>query len=204
QISTAGVGSTNLSGNVDNSLNWAPRLSVAYKATDKLVLRAGYGRSYDIGVFGSVFGHSVTQNLPVLSVQSLDNGNFKNVFTLTDGAPAFTQFFGLDKAPNQGGKPNTALPSSGQFFLPDGVFARVLPSKMRLPTVDAWNATVQYQLTNTMSVEAAYVGNKGTHVFAGDGPAFNANQVPITGYRPGRNGTLAEPFYQKFGWSQGI
>ena len=204
QISAAGVGSTDLAGNVENSFNFAPRLSVAYKVSDKLVVRAGYGRSYDIGVFGSVFGHSVTQNLPVLAVQRVNNGNFNSVFNLAEGAPAFTQFFGLNNAPNRGGTPNATLPTSGQFFLPDGVFARVLPSKMRLPTVDAYNVTVQYQLTNKMSLEAAYVGNKGTHVFAGDGPDVNVNQVPIAGYRPNRNGTLARPFFQKFGWSQDI
>ncbi len=217
QISTVGVGGAGLNGNVENSVNFAPRLSVAYKVNDKLVIRAGYGRSYDIGVFGSVFGHSVTQNLPVLAVQRLNNGQFRNVFTLAGGAPAFTQFFGLSRTPIQCPlKPgstterdcsafvNATLPSSGAFFLPDGVFARLLPDKMRLPTVDAWNATVQYQLRNNMSIEAAYVGNKGTHVFAGDGPAFSANQVPITGFRPGRNGTLARPFYQKYGWSQDI
>lgn len=204
QISTAGVGSTDLGGNVENSFNFAPRLSVAYKVSDKLVVRAGYGRSYDIGVFGSVFGHSVTQNLPVLAVQRLNNGNFNNVFNLAQGAPAFTQFFGLSNAPNRGGTPNATLPTSGQFFLPDGVFARVLPDKMRLPTVDAYNVTVQYQLNSKMSLEAAYVGNKGTHVFAGDGPDVNVNQVPIAGYRPNRNGTLARPFFQRFGWSQDI
>ncbi|MDX2040579.1 MAG: TonB-dependent receptor [Acidobacteriota bacterium] len=204
QISTAGVGSTDLAGNVENSFNFAPRLSVAYKVSDKLVVRAGYGRSYDIGVFGSVFGHSVTQNLPVLAVQRLNNGNFNSVFNLAQGAPAFTQFFGLNNAPNRNGTPNATLPTSGQFFLPDGVFARVLPDKMRLPTVDAYNVTVQYQLTSKMSLEAAYVGNKGTHVFAGDGPDVNVNQVPIAGYRPNRNGTLARPFFQRFGWSQDI
>lgn len=202
-ISVAGVGSTNLAGNVKNSANFAPRLALSYRINDKLVVRAGYGRSYDIGVFGSVFGHSVTQNLPVLAVQSLNNGQYKSVFTLAQGAPAFTNFYGLDKAPNQGGKPNTALPSSGQFYLPDGVFTRALPDKMRLPTVDAYNVTVQYQLTSKMSVEAAYVGNKGTHVFAGDGPAIDANQVSIVGY-----GKLSDnqrkPFFQKFGWTQGI
>jgi hypothetical protein len=31
----------------------------------------GYGRSFDIGVFGSIFGHSVAQNLPVLADQEL-------------------------------------------------------------------------------------------------------------------------------------
>ena len=36
----------------------------------------GYGRSYDIGVFGSNFGHTVTQNLPVLLKQNLNATNF--------------------------------------------------------------------------------------------------------------------------------
>ncbi len=205
QISTVGVGSTNLAGNVTNSLNFAPRLALSYKVNDKLVVRAGYGRSYDIGVFGSVFGHSVTQNLPVLAVQSVDNGSFNRAFNLADGAPAFTQFFGLDKSPKDPtAKTNTSLPTSGQFFLPNNVFGRVLPSKMRLPSVDAYNVTVQYQLKSNLSVEAAFVGNKGTHVFAGDGPAIDVNQAPIAGYTPGRNNTLVRPFFQKFGWTQGI
>ncbi|HQR34338.1 MAG TPA: TonB-dependent receptor [Blastocatellia bacterium] len=205
QISTVGVGSTGLNGNVENTVNFAPRLALSYKVNDKLVVRAGYGRSYDIGVFGSVFGHSVTQNLPVLAVQRVDNGSFNRAFNLADGAPAFTQFYGLDKSPKDPtAKTNTSLPASGQFFLPNNVFARALPSKMRLPSVDAYNVTVQYQLTNKMSVEAAFVGNKGTHVFAGDGPDLNVNQVPITGYTPGRNSTLAKPYYQKFGWTQDI
>ena len=40
-----------------------------------------------------------------------------------------------------------------------------------MPTLDAWNATVQRQLTNTTSLEVAYIGNKGTNGFAGDGNA---------------------------------
>lgn len=34
-------------------------------------MRIGYGRSFDIGVFGSNFGHAVTQNLPVLVHQNI-------------------------------------------------------------------------------------------------------------------------------------
>lgn len=204
QISTVGFGDTDLNGNVENSVNFAPRLSVAYQVNDRLVVRGGYGRSYDIGVFGSLFGHSVTQNLPVLAAQEVNAANnFDRIFTLAQGAPAFTAFFGLNAAPNRGGVPNTALPANGKFFLPDGVFARALPDKQRLPSVDAWNVTVQYQLTGTISVEAAYVGNKGTHVFAGDGPATNANQATLVGFGTvPRNNRL--PFFNKFGWTQGI
>jgi len=189
EIKVAGVGGIGLNGDVENSVNFAPRLGITYQLTPKTVLRLGYGRSYDIGVFGSVFGHSVTQNLPVLAVQELNPTNdFSKVFTLAQGpsAPVFP-----------------AVPSNGRFKLPNGVFARALPEKQRLPTVDAYNVTVQHQLTNTISLEAAYVGNKGTHVFAGGGPAFNINEATLVGF-----GTLStdqrRPFFNKFGWTQGI
>src|SRR5262249_21173583 len=35
------------------------------------------------------------------------------------------------------------------------------------------------QLTPTMNIEIAYIGNKGTHGFAGNGPGHNANQAAI-------------------------
>ncbi|HVR71757.1 MAG TPA: TonB-dependent receptor, partial [Vicinamibacteria bacterium] len=83
EIRVAGVGDINLAGNVKNKINFAPRLGVTYQLNEKTVIRAGYGRSYDIGVFGSTFGHSVTQNLPVLAVQELNPpNNFDSVFNL--------------------------------------------------------------------------------------------------------------------------
>ena len=53
-----GVGDIDLAGNVENKINWAPRLGASYQINEKTVIRAGYGRSYDIGVFGSIFGHA--------------------------------------------------------------------------------------------------------------------------------------------------
>jgi hypothetical protein len=179
-----------MNGGVENRLNWAPRVGVAYQMTEKTVLRGGYGRSYDIGVFGSLFGHSVTQNLPVLAVQELNApSNFDRVFTLASG-PAEPTF--------------PAVPSSGRFPLPNGVFARALPEKQRPPAVDAFNVTVQRQLTSSMSIEAAYVGNYGQNVFAGDGPAININQASLIGFTQGVPRDNRRPFFNKFGWTQGI
>ena len=64
-VNVAGFGDINLQGNVKhNFTNFAPRLGIAYQATSKTVVRLGYGRSFDLGVFGSNFGHTATQNLP--------------------------------------------------------------------------------------------------------------------------------------------
>lgn len=199
EIRVGGVGPIDKAGNVQmNYRHLAPRLGIAYQWRDKTVIRMGYGRSFDIGVFGSTFGHSVTQNLPVLAAQNLNPANnFDRVFTLASGppAPTFPQ-------------PN---PQTGRFKLPDGIFARARPEKMKLPTLDAWNLTIQHQLTNSTSVEAAYVGNKGTNTFTGFGPAFNINQATIVGYRasgdprgPGLTYNQRQPYFSRFGWTQGI
>jgi Carboxypeptidase regulatory-like domain/TonB dependent receptor-like, beta-barrel len=188
-IRVAGVGDVGINGDVENSYNWAPRLGATYQLNERTVIRGGYGRSYDIGVFGSLFGHSVTQNLPVLSIQNLNAPeNFDRVFTLASGPP--DPVF-------------PAVPQSGEFPLPNGVFARALPEKQRLPHVDAFNVTVQHQLAPTMSVEVAYVGNRGGSVFAGDGPAFNINHATIIGY-PSVPRNQRRPYFNEFGWTQDI
>lgn len=190
EIRVVGVGGIPMNGGVENKLNWAPRLGATYQVTEKTVLRGGFGRSYDIGVFGSLFGHSVTQNLPVLAVQELNApSNFDRVFTLASGPPA----------------PATpAVPESGRFPLPNGVFARALPEQQRPPTVDAFNVTVQHQLTPSLSAEVGYVGNRGRDVFAGDGPAININQATLNGFLQGVPRDNRRPFFNKFGWTQGI
>jgi len=204
EVIVAGAGGNDLNGGVKNSLNWAPRLGIAYQLGEKTVVRAGYGRSYDLGVFGSVFGHTVTQNLPVLAIQNLNaDTNFGRVFTLAQGPPAFNNFFGLTAPPNKGGVPNTSLPASGKFFLPDGVTPRVVNFKQTLPTVDAWNLTVQHQLTKTISVEGAYVGNKGTHVFCGNNPDCEGNGASLAGF-PSVPRNNRRFFFNKFGWTQDV
>jgi len=136
----------------------------------------------------------------VLSVQELNPPeNFERVFTLAQGPPP--PVF-------------PAVPQNGRFPLPNGVFARALPEKQRPPTVDAFNVILQRQLTDTMSVEAGYVGNRGRNVFAGDGPAINVNQPTLVGY-PNVPQNNRRPFFAggvandlglggAFGWTQGI
>ena len=183
-IRVAGVGSNDTHGNVENTYKaFAPRLSFAYQFDPKTVLRIGYGRGFDIGVFGSNFGHVVTQNLPVLANQTLTDANCTQgpgcgpgatndrsaVFTLAQGPEPFVP---------------VTVPSDGILPLrgPAGnVSPRIRPTVQRLPTIDQWNATLQRQITPTLNITIGYVGNKGTHVFAGNGPAYNTNEAAIGG-----------------------
>jgi hypothetical protein len=131
------------------------------------VVRAGYGRSFDLGVFGSIFGHVVTQNLPVLANQSLSAPTtVTSAFTLATG-PAANVF--------------PTVPSDGLLPAPAfNISPKARPNTLRLPTLDAWNLSVQRAITPTLSVTLAYVGNKGTHdLSAGDGNNTNPNEAGI-------------------------
>jgi hypothetical protein len=185
-IRVAGNGPIGLNGNINNTLKaFAPRVSFAYQFDSKTVMRIGYGRGFDIGVFGSNFGHVVTQNLPVLAQQSLQDSNCSQqptcgpnttanrypVFTLSQGPIPFS-FAGILGAISPAG----TLPLYG----PDGTVApRIRPTVQRLPTIDQWNGTIQRQLTPTINLTVSYIGNKGTHVFAGQGPSYNNNEAAI-------------------------
>jgi hypothetical protein len=180
-INVAGYGNVGSNGNVANTYKaFAPRLSFAYQFDSKTVVRIGYGRSFDIGVFGSNFGHVVTQNLPVLARQDLSDTNinpaFTNnrsaIFSLNQGPPAF------DFSPILGAIQNGTLPING---IDGSTQGGARPRVQRLLTVDQWNATIQRQITSTLNITASYVGNKGTHIFAGGGPSFNNNEVAVGG-----------------------
>jgi hypothetical protein len=194
EIKVAGVNGVPLNGDVRNTYtNLAPRLGIAYQVSPKTVVRAGYGRTFDVGTFGSIFGHSVTQNLPVLGVQSLNPSNsWQSVFNLAVGPPALDPATVLDSQPTG---------PDGNHLYPNGVRAWVYPQKMRLPTVDAWNATIQHQLTRTISIETGYVGNKGTHVTIDGSPYDDENAPTIVGFADGLSTDQRRPYFAKFGWN---
>lgn len=188
EIAVFGVGGVSMHGiQQANYKQFAPRLGITYQLTHTTVVRAGYGWSYELGTFGTIFGHNVTQNLPVLAPQNLNSPNaFSGVFTLAQGPPA----------------PTFAQPGpNGRFKLPDGVFERARPDTVRLPRIMAYNITVQQQFAKDFSVSAGYVGNQGRHVYW-DGPATNFNSPAFV---PGvADANLRKPFFQKFGWTQNI
>ena len=251
EMRVAGEQGVNLQGNTSTSYSHlAPRVGLAYQLNPKTVVRAGYGRSYDIGVFGSLFGHTITQNLPVLGQQNLSPGTANTAFTLAQGPPSYDPNTVLtvnncnastDPAgATAGGSTTPGFPGSDPLhpntfvatqtectgpnnrpMLPANTYSRARPFNNRIPSVDAWNLSVQRQMTQTVALTVAYVGNKGTHTLIADNPAYQINNPSVIGYNPatpGINGPVLPsdcqnssmlpqpcrlPYYLNYGWTSG-
>jgi hypothetical protein len=191
-------------GTTGNLTNFAPRVGIVYLVNSTSVIRAGYGRSFDAGYAGDLFGIAATENPPVTI-----NQNVEGAFNLAQGPPPFSfpntsRFSLVDLA-----AANVAVPASGTTpaIPPSGAAVYALPGRVRVPTVDSWNLAFQHELTPHLYFELAYVGNKGTDVFPDNnlGTYYDLNQpslqnliVPVTyspkgtpiaaGCKGGRNG----------------
>jgi hypothetical protein len=190
-INVVGNSDVNSQGNVQNTFkNFGPRFGLAYLVGAKTVIRAGYGRSFDVGYEGSLFGIAATQNPPITAHFQIRNGTTSGLMINSNGGPtpldisSYTQFqmtpgsfhtvadlCAAQAAANGGTADNPAEScdpaydnTTGLVFPQSGTALYALPARVRVPTVDAWNLTVQHELTPNMYFELAYVGNKGTHV----------------------------------------
>ena len=184
-VLAAGVGSVPANvGIKPYNLGFAPRVGIAYQFTQTTVARVGYGRSFNPAGLGSIFGQGYDYDPPITMPQSVNqNSPYTPDFNLLNGPP---------------GIPSPVIPASGRYPLPDGisVYYFVNPlSSYRIPETDFWNATVQHQFRSDLTLEVAYVGNVGRHLY--ENP--NENQA-VPG--PGSNYDLRRPYYNLFGLEQ--
>jgi hypothetical protein len=210
-VNIAGYGPYNNSLNVKMSYKkFAPRVGFSWQARPNTVLRAGFGRVYGQGWSGDTFGEVLSFTYPIQVSQNLNPAsNFVNSvypgtttpLTLNNGPPAFTF------AP---------IPSNGQFPLPDGISVPTRPQEVRLPTLDAWNLTIQQEINKSLALQIAYVGSHGIHNMFDSSNQFDPNQATLNGFlqgfsyndrQPYNNGiaqTLGVTYGAPFGWTQSL
>jgi outer membrane receptor protein involved in Fe transport len=167
------------------NLGFEPRLGIAYRVLTNTVVRAGYGWSYNGAGYGAIFGQGAEYDPPALTFQSISQVN------------PYTPDFNMLTGPAL--PPAPAVGSNGQYPLPNGVspYNWFWPlSAYRVPMAYFWNLTVQHEFKNGLSLQTAYVGNVGRHLYLNP----NINQaIPEPG-----NLVDNEPFYRLYGLSQGI
>lgn len=183
ELILAGMGDVSMSANVVARYNnFAPRLGLAYKVTEKTVIRAGLGRSYFMNGFDAAFNH-LDSAYPVAQSQVVSQtSTYSPIFNVSAPPPALTP---------------PVFPSSGRLKPPSTSFIKAFPFERKTPSIDSWNLTIERQVGKDFTLALTYLGNKGTHL---DYPFFNINVAP-----PGP-GTLISrrPYYQKFGFPGSI
>jgi hypothetical protein len=130
-----------------------PRVGFAYQILPRMVLRGGYGLTNmppirnDWGFGGFTQGFS--SNIPI------------NAGTSPTGFTDDPSFWLDNPFPNlQGTLPNT---NPGQALYTDVM--TTAPNSTRLPYVQNYNFTIQYEFPKEIVLEAAYIGNKGTRLW---------------------------------------
>ncbi len=218
-IDIAGYGNYNNSLNVKNNFTeFAPRLGAAWQIRPDTVIRGGYGIVYGQGWSGNTFGDVLTGSYPLQVEQDLvpASTNYGAVFNLTSTENGV--------APGPPGYTFASIPANGQFPLANGISQTVRPLKMRLPTVQGFNLTLQHEFNKSMSLQIAWVGSEAYHNMFDSSNQFNANEATLAGFnqinpktgvaytiaerQPYYDGTaqsqLGVPFGEPHGWTQGI
>ena len=173
QVRICGVGSVPVGCGVGISKRgFAPRVGLAYRASNTFVIRAGYGITNDPYSLARPFKY----NYPDLIIATFDAPNsYQPVSTLAQGIPA----------------PLIPDISSGLVSLPGSYTTTTedLTSFQR-GYIQSWNFTLQKELAHEIAVQAAYVATRSVHQLG----ALNLNAGQVPGL-----GVAGQPLYQKWG-----
>jgi hypothetical protein len=138
-----------------HKLNFGPRLGIAYRLTDRTVLRSGYGL-----VWQEQAGITTPFTIPQFPfIQTVTQRSLDGV------TPAFT----LSAGPNV--QPIPLTPDAG---LGQGVFS--VDRDLGSGYVQQWNLAIQREITGNLVAEVAYAGSKVTHVGI---PDSNIDQLTV-------------------------
>jgi hypothetical protein len=118
-----------------------PRLGFAYQATNRFVIRGGYGAT------------------------SFYEGNSSNQ-RLTSITPFIQAVNAATVSPTPGnpGTPRTAEQGFGGGTVTNGGTFNVYPQNIQPAYVQEWNLTAEYAISNSMSLQVGYVGEQGQHI----------------------------------------
>jgi hypothetical protein len=120
---------------------FSPRLGVAFRPTETMVIRAGYGIAWD----PINLGRNPLQTYPILSNATFPARNgFQFVRTLGEGIPAV--------APPDLGNGVIAVPAAVALELADPNFRRSY--------IQSWNFMVEKEFGGSWAAQAGYVGNR--------------------------------------------
>ena len=159
--------------------NFAPRVGFAYQATQKMVVRGGFGMFYN-SFENQGYGPNIGENYPfVYNFNFVPRGDNTAVAPVSSGTP----FAGCAT----GGPGGTASFESGFSCVAitptqvnaSGLGLQGLQFAYDTPLTLSANFTLQYAITRTLSVQAGYVITHGLHLQTGVGTNNVSQILPI-------------------------
>lgn len=153
--------------------NWAPRMGISWRPTERDVVRAGYGVSTI-----PFPDNSYAFNFPVKQNNQFNPVNtFASVGSMAAGFPA-PIFFDI---PSDGIIPADQFRNTRLFSV---------PADLHEGSLHSWNLAYQRELPWGLVGEIAYIGNRGVDIIAG----LNANAGLVLGAD-----RAGQPLFQNFG-----
>ena len=131
---------------------FAPRVGLAYRLSEKTVVRSGFGISYEPFTNNQyAFNFPVRQNQGTNQINSFALPTFANglVGSFPNGFPAPTAI---------------AISSQGTVAPANGDPYNVIDKHFQQPYVESYNLSIQRALPANFILEVAYVGNHGTKI----------------------------------------
>ena len=170
---------------VIQKLNFSPRVGFAYSLSPKWVLRGGYGIFY--GAFENRGGYpSLGYNYPFqfeVGLSDTSNGGISNVTPVTyPNGTTGTLENGM-----------SGIPLNTLDVSYSGLALRGIQLHYQTPYTEGYNATVQYQVTQHDSLEAAYVGSQARHLEASEGQNNVTELLPSGTALTGANNYIPFP-----------
>lgn len=140
-----------------------PRIGAAYRLTNKTVLRGGFGVVYgrlEINTFDPI--QAVGSGSVSTAYPPIDNIT-QSLFSLDNGFPPV----------------NIRPPVLDPTLLNNQSISAFSPDSGKLPRIYNWNFTIQREITPNLTIEAAYVGNRGTRLIGGFLRNLNQNDYSV-------------------------
>ena len=134
--------------------DFAPRVGFAWQplATNRLVVRGGFGYFYDRTDFGSNQGPAIEGEPYATMISASGAANYFSTFALPYGHPVL------------GWTPRWINLAAGTS---SNVTAIVLQPNIPTPLTNQWNLNTQYEFLPGWVLELGYVGSHGIHQIAG-------------------------------------
>ena len=146
--------------------NFGPRFGLAYRPTNRLVVRAGYGIYY--GAFENRGGYpSLGYNYPFQYSFGFPSPNPSTPIQYSNGAYA-TLETGL-----------TAIPLNPSLVTANGLALRGIQLQYQTPYYQSYNFTIQYELVPSTTVQIGYVGSLARHLETFPGTNVQSVLLPL-------------------------